>query len=126
MSSNDIVRLFINSDAKMRIQPRVAQMSITPYDLNSDAIIKMPKFDTDEFKNSLKQIDENVVNESNSKSNDNDTSSRLSIIDEECTGEQEFFKFLFLSAMLNIPQWMLDCVTDLNHIELYEKAKYDE
>lgn len=44
---------------------------------------------------------------------------------EEQTGEQEFFKFLFLSAMLNIPQWMLDCVQDLNHYELYMKAKYD-
>ena len=56
----------------------------------------------------------------NDNSNSCITPMSLDVTDnEECTGEQEFFKFLFLSAMLNIPQWMLDSVTDLNYFELY-------
>ena len=44
----------------------------------------------------------------------------------EWKGEQEFFKLLFLSAMLNTPHFMLDSVTNLCPFKLYERAKYIE
>ena len=84
------MHMFIHDCENMKVQARVAQITIDPCDLNSDVIIRSPKFDTDDFKNKLKQIDENVVNESNSKSNDNENdNSQISFKfdEDECTGE---------------------------------------
>ena len=99
----------------MRVQPHVAQLSITPLSGESSfTIIKQPKFETDEFRDQLQRIEKEVKNGGAGAApgdalHNSGSITPLSFDAEpgeqtgEQTGEQEFFKFLFLSAMLNIP-----------------------
>ena len=93
------------------MQPHVAQLSITPLSGESCfTIIKQPKFETDEFEGQLQRIEKDLKNGGSGAApgdpHQNSGSLTPMSFDAEPgeqTGEQEFFKFLFLSAMLNIP-----------------------